>query len=224
MKARKPEATRGLIGVACSALFAIYAFNYSGDAMASRAPAAVPVSMPTSAEFSAAERRLAKTTRKDTHADSCLRGQLVGGAEVHVAMNFAPLDRPATEQRPGLARVHAKTVNGADKALVLESKDPTVWQVTGETNTIILMGNAVLGSYPEGARVFAPRFASGCQKMRWVKLPNSWSFPANRTVMDSLMDDLGSRFSKRAATISTEMFNRPDTSWRVRRGSGMMTF
>lgn len=224
MKARKPEILRGLIGLACTGIFSAYAFSFSSDAMASREAAPVVVQMPTSAEFATSERLLAKSMYNDPHADNCLRGQIVGGAEIHIAMNFPPVDRPATKQNPGLARAHAEADNSKDKVLVLESKDPTVWNVTGKPNAIILLGRAVIGDAPEGVRIFAPRFASGCRDERWVHLPKNWSFPAHQNVMDSLMDDLSSRFSKRASTVSAAMFKRPFATWRVKRGEGVMTF
>ena len=180
--------------------------------------------MPTSIGFSTSERRLARATRNGRFAGNCMRGQILGGTEIHIAMNFAPVDRPATKQNPGLARAHAQNTKGRDKVLVLESKDPTVWEVTGKPEAIILFGEAVLGDYPEGTRVFAPRFASGCRDKSWVQLPKSWNLPAQQTIMDSIADDLNSRFSRRAKAISTEMFNRPYTSWRVQRGESVMIF
>ena len=226
MKARKPQIMRGLIGLACTGLFSAYAFSYSIDAMASRSAVPVPVqiSMPSSTDFAVSERRLAKTTRSNPHADTCMRGQFMGGTEVHIAMNFAPLDRPATKQNPGLARAHAAKANGPDKVLVLESKDPTVWRVTGKPSAIILLGEAVIGQHPEGTRIFAPRFASGCQKKPWIHLPRDWNFPTEQTLMDSLADDISNRFSKRAKTVSSKMFNRPFATWRVQRGATVMKF
>lgn len=220
MTARKPQILRGFIGLACVGIFSAYAFSFSGDALASRNPAPVPVqiNMPTSMEFASSQRRLAKTTRSDPRADTCFRGQIMGGSEIHIAMNFAPLDRPATKQNPGLARVHATNTNGTDKVLVLESKDPTVWEVTGEPSAIILLGEAVMRNDPEGARIFAPRFASGCNGQSWVHLPKNWTLPSDQTLLESIADNVSSRFSKRAKVISTKMFNRPFSTWRVQRG------
>ena len=194
--------------------------------MASRtvAPGPAPVIMPTSSDFFVSERRLAKTTRNDRYAETCMRGQILGGTEIHLAMNFPPVARPATEENPGWARAHANTANGVEKVLVLESKDPTVWDVTGKPSAVILLGQAVIRDVPEGVRIFAPRFASGCKNNRWIKLPKSWTLPAQQSFMDSLADNLNSRFARRAKTVSTKMFNRPYASWRVQRGATVMTF
>lgn len=216
----------GLLGFVCVAIFSVYAFIFSGDAMASRnlAPAPVQVVMPTAQELAALERRLAKATRTNRAAKTCMRGQVLGGTEIHIAMNFAPLDRPATKQNPGLARAHAHSVNGTRKVLVLESKDPTVWEVSGQPSAIVLLGKAVIGDHPKGTPIFAPRYASGCQNKSWAKLPKGWDLPVHQSVLDSLMDNLSSRFTRRAETVSAQMFNRPYASWRVARGEDVMTF
>lgn len=226
MNALKPEMIRGLIGAVCVGIFATYAFVYSGDAMASRNLPAVPVlqALPTASDFAIAEHHTVKKTRSDRSVDTCMRGQILGGTEIHIAMSFAPVESPATQKNPGMARAHVDTDAGIAKAVVLESKDPTVWTVTGQPSAIVLLGEAVIGSYPEGTRIFAPRFASGCENKRWIHLPENWNFPANRTVLDSLMDDLNSRFSRRAALVSARMFNRPHASWHAQRGNALISF
>jgi len=229
MKKRKPEVLRGLIGVACTGVFAVYAFVFSGDAMASRTAASVkPVvpqsTMPTGTDHTLFEHHLAKATRDDTHAETCMRRQILGGTEIYMATSFPPLDRPATEENPGMARAHIKKVNGKDKVLVIESSDPTVWKVTGTPSAIIVLGKAVLGEYPQSARIFAPRFASGCRNQDWVATPKNWNFPPQQAMMDSLVGSLRSRFFKRASAVSTKMFNRPVTSWRVQRGGTTIMF
>lgn len=225
MKSLGSEFFGGLVGALCVGVFAAYAFVYSGNAEASRS-AEMPVVqyMPSSTDFAVAERRLIKASRDSRFAKSCVRGQILGGTEVHIGMNFAPLDRPATTQNPGLARAHAQQTEGKAKALVLESKDPTVWSVTGAPSAIILMGEAVVGDYPKGTPIFAPRFAAGCEDNRWVDLPNNWSFPASQNVMDSMVDNLKNRFGRRATKVSEAMFSRPANSWRVQRGELVMRF
>jgi len=205
MKKQKPEIARALLGLACSGVFAVYAFIFSGDAMASRPaePVLTPIAMPTALDFIVSERRLEKTTRNNRFAATCMRGQILGGSEIHIAMNFAPVDRPATKENPGLARAYAEKINGTEKVLVLESKNPTVWDVTGKPSA---------------------RFASGCAKKRWVNLPRNWNLPAQQTFMDSLADNLSNRFSRRAEAVSTRMFNRPYASWSVQRGETLMSF
>jgi len=155
---RKPSMLPGFIGFACVAVFSVYAFVFSDDAMASRtiAPVAAQISMPTAHELTVLERRLKKTTHNSPSAETCMRGQILGGTEIHFAMNFAPQGRPATRQNPGLARAHAEKASDTEKVLVLESKDPTVWEVTGKPSAIVLLGKAVISDYPEGTRVFAP--------------------------------------------------------------------
>lgn len=225
MKSLSSEFFGGLIGVLCVGVFATYAFVYSGNAEASRA-ADVPVvqAMPSATEFVVAERRLLKATRDSRFAKSCVRGQILGGTEVHIGMNFVPLDRPATAKRPGLARAHAEKANGPAKALVLESKDPTVWTVTGAPSAIILLGQAVISDYPEGTPIFAPRFAKGCEGARWADLPKNWDLPLNQNVMDSMVDNLEGRFGRRAALLAEKMFDRPVTSWSAQRGELTMRF
>lgn len=226
MKTQKSQVIRGLLGLACTAAFAVYAFAFSGDAQASRSAAPQPVSiqMPTALDHMSFERRLAKVTRNDRSAKTCFRGQVMGGSEVHMAMNFAPTNRPATKQNPGLARAHVEPSGGSDKVLVVESREPTVWDVTGSPSTIVVLGKAVLGSHPEGTRVFAPRFASGCQDKSWITAPRKLEFPAQQNLMDSLMEDAKRRFVRRATEVSTRMFNRPYTSWHAQRGEGIVTF
>lgn len=226
MQPLRPEMLRGMVGAVCVAVFAIQAFTFSADADTNRNAPMIEAAtqMPTARDLAVFERRVRKATRDDDFADSCERVPAMGGTEIHVAMNFPPIDRPATADAPGIARAHVEKVGGAPKALVLESKYPTLWSVTGSPSIIVLLGEAVVADFPEGTQVIAPRFAEGCGEAKWSHPPAGWAFPANQTVMSSLVDNLEGRFDNRAQRVAERLFSRPATSWTVRRGDTVMEF
>lgn len=226
MRALRPEMMRGLVGAVCVAVFAFQAFTFSADAEPTRsAPAATAAkAMPTARDFTVFERRLRKATRDSRFAQTCGTVPALGGTEIHVAMSFPPLETDATYERPGFAQAHAEKETGVPKALVLESKYPTLWSVTGEPSVVVLLGKAVIAEVPEGATVIAPRFADECGEAKWSHPPKGWAFPPNQNVMDSLVDHLGRRFDSRAQKMAERLFDRPATSWIVRRGDTVMTF
>ena len=226
MRSLRPEMLRGILGAVCVGIFAAYAFTYSGNAEASRGSEdVVPVKVtPTARDLVVFDRKLKKATRDSQFAANCARGQILGGSEIHVAMNFPPVGEPATFDQPGYARAHAEDSGKAPKVLVLEAKDPTVWSVTGKPSAIFLMGQSVVADFPEGTPIFAPRYAPDCRKARWLDLPRNWTFPMGQNAMSSLVDNLAGRFHGRAKLVSEGLFNRPATSWIVQRGDVLMPF
>lgn len=225
MPALRPEMLRGILGALCVCVFAAYAFTFS-NAQPSRAVPRIEVEkpMPTARDLSVFSRQLRRASRESRFAGACARGQILGGSEIHFAMNFPPVGETATRDNPRYARAHADGSDNARKVLVLESKDPTLWTVTGEPAAIFLMGAAVVADFPEGTPVFAPRYAAACQNARWLKLPRNWTFPMDQNVMNSLVDNLAGRFESRAQYVSENLFNRPAASWIVQRGDVLMSF
>ena len=227
MRPRRPEYFRGIIGAICVGIFAAYAFTYSGNAEAHRNDTAVPVvkqHQPTARDLMIFERQLRKATRDSKFAKTCVRGQVIGGTEVHVAMNFPPLDRPATSEAPGYARANVEKTDGVPKVLVLESKDPTLWSVTGSPAAIILLGQSVVADFKEGTPIFAPRFAEACENDGWAHPPKNWEFHQEQNMLGSLVDDMNRRFDSRAQFVAKRLFNSGAASWRVQRGATVMEF
>jgi hypothetical protein len=214
------------MGAICVGIFATYAFTYSGDAEAHRSEASVPVAQhqPTARDLVIFERQLRKATRDSKFAKTCVRGQVIGGTEVHVAMNFPPLDRPASAEAPAYARANVEKTRGAPKALVLESKEPTLWSVTGSPSAIILLGESVIADFPEGTPIFAPRFAEECNDDGWAHPPKKWEFHEAQNMLGSLVDDMNRRFDSRAQIVANRLFNADAASWRVQRGATVMEF
>lgn len=226
MRALRPEMLRGILGAICVGFFAVYAFTHAGNAEASRAveQAEAGPLKPTARDLAVFDRRLRKISRDSHFAATCARGQVLGGSEIHFAMNFPTAGQPATADHPAYARAHVSSTAQAPKVLVLEAKYPTLWSVTGAPSAIFVLGESVVADFPEGTPVFAPRYAEGCKTATWLTLPRNWTFPIHQNAINSLVDNVEVRFRDRANGVAKRLFNRPAASWIVQRGDELMTF
>lgn len=226
MRKRRSHPIRAAFGVACVMVFAVYGFTFSGEAAIERqaVPMETALPMPTARDLVFFERRLRKASRESQFAKTCGRGQVMGSTEVHVAMHFPPYGRPATTEQPGFARAHIDKATGTPKALVLDSKYPTLWSVTGGPEVIVLLGEAVIADYPEGATIFAPRFSEACGQTAWTHPPRNWTFSEDQSAVSSLVEDMKGRFDNRAEFVAKRLFDRPAASWMALRGAEVMAF
>lgn len=217
---------RGLIGFGCVALCAGYVFLVSDKVEAARDSSNIEprTTVLTGHDLTVFERRLHRASMNSPLANTCAKGSLLGGTEIHVATKVSPIGQSVTRNYPDFAEVNVEREAGTPKALVLESLKPTLWKVTGKPSVIILLGEAVVAEFPEGVPVFAPKFVEECADARWVATPDSLEKSLRRDLLAKLVADPHSQFANRAKQVSQGLFGQNFTSWAAQQTDRVIQF
>ena len=169
-------------------------------------------------DYEALRDRSALRTRIGALDETCGRGKLRGDMAMHVAFLFGGQAGGA----PARATVTVGPEEGA-KAVVLVSEGPTVWDVRGPAQAVIVVGGGTLREVPEAAEVLLTEAAPACAARHWVKQPYPVHRPGQSRLIVSEANERAS-LAARADQITQGIAARRPASWVAQTGQGRFRF